>query len=155
MKAHGLEFDKIIYLTDTNETEVGDEIKLRNKDVEHYDYQEEFDNSQKFLAVAREQVGEEIVREIHCNGTRDTVLIRLRNDIDPFYLKVDNPDDSADIGEEDKKTPKGDFGDYCPVTYVQDNWLVRGDPTQEVTIFGKTYWLAGEKEATEFKLNPR
>ena len=61
---------------------------------------------------------------------------------------------SADLSDEDKKLPKGDFGDYCPVTYVKDNWIVRGNPEQEVTIFGKTYWLAGEKEAEVFKFNP-
>jgi adenylate/nucleoside-diphosphate kinase len=72
-------------------------------------------------------------------------------------LKVDNPDDnrvSADLGEEDKPLPKGNFGDYCPVTYVKDQWLVRGSNEFEVTINGKTYWLAGEKEAEEFKFNP-
>lgn len=72
-------------------------------------------------------------------------------------MKIDNPDDvrvSADLSEEDKKLPKGDFGDFCPVTYVKDNWLVRGNSEVEVTIGGKTYWPAGEKEAEEFKFNP-
>lgn len=32
---------------------------------------------------------------------------------------------------------------------------VSGNPEQEVTVFGKTYWLAGEKEAEVFKFNPR
>ena len=107
--------------------------------------------------MAREHLSDENVREISCNGSIDTVLIRIRNEIDPFYLKVDNPDDvrvSADLSEEDKKLPKGDFGDYCPVTFVRDNWMLRGNPEQEVTIHGKTYWLAGEKEAEEFKFNP-
>ena len=84
-------------------------------------------------------------------------MIRIRNEIDPFYLKVDNPDDvrvSADLDEEARKLPKGDFGDYCPVTFVKDNWLMLGNSENEVTIFGKTYWLAGEKEAEEFKFNP-
>jgi hypothetical protein len=46
-------------------------------------------------------------------------------------LRVDNPEDvrvSADLGDEDKRLPKGDFGDYCPVTYVKDGWLAKGDP---------------------------
>jgi adenylate/nucleoside-diphosphate kinase len=73
-------------------------------------------------------------------------------------MKVDNPDDvrqSSELSEEDKRLPKGDFGDYCPVTYVNDRWLVRGNPEQEVSINGKTYWLAGEKEAEQFKFNPK
>lgn len=83
------------------------------------------------LGLAREHLNDENVREISCNGDVNTVLIRIRNEIDPFYLKVDNPDDvrvSADLGEEDKKLPKGDFGDYCPVTFVKDNWMMRGNP---------------------------
>jgi adenylate/nucleoside-diphosphate kinase len=72
-------------------------------------------------------------------------------------VKVDNPDDvrtTADLDEEARRLPKGDFGDYCPVTYVKDKWLMLGGQEQEVTIFGKTYWLSGEKEAEEFKFNP-
>jgi len=71
------------------------------------------------------------VKEISCNGTEDTVNIRILTEIDPFYTKADNMDDvrtSADLGEDDKKLPKGSFGDYCPCTYALDNWLVRGDP---------------------------
>jgi adenylate/nucleoside-diphosphate kinase len=107
--------------------------------------------------LVKEHLGEEKVVEISCNGSMDDVLIRIRNEIDPFYLKIDNPDDvrvSADLGEEDRKLPRGDFGDYCPVTYVKDNWLVKGNPENEVTVFGKTYIFAGEKEAEEFKFNP-
>jgi adenylate/nucleoside-diphosphate kinase len=87
-------------------------------------------------------------------------LIRIRNDIDPFFVKVDDSENcrtSADLsGEEnEKKLPKGDFGDYCPVTYVKDNWIVRGNPENEVTVFGKTHWLAGASELEEFKFNPK
>jgi adenylate/nucleoside-diphosphate kinase len=98
-------------------------------DSDLYDWDWELENANKILALAKENLGEEIVREISCNGKIDDVSIRIRNEIDPFYLKVDNPDDvrvSADLSEEDKKLPKGDFGDYCPVTYVRDNWIVRG-----------------------------
>ena len=85
----------------------------------------------KIVGIVKEAMGEENVKEISCNGKEDDVFIRIRNEIDPFYLKVDNVDDirtSADLSEEDKKLPKGDFGDYCPVTYIKDNWLVRGNP---------------------------
>jgi len=105
----------------------------------------------------KEQLGEDNVKEISANGSKDDVFIRIRNEIDPFYLKVDVLDDvrtSADRSEEDKPLPKGDFGDYCPVTYVNDNWLVLGNPEKEVIINGKTYFLAGEKEEEEFKFNP-
>lgn len=111
------------------------------------------------LALAKEHLGEENVKEISCNGdAKEKVFVRLRNEIDPFYLKVDSSDDvrtTADLGEEDKRLPKGDFGEYCPVTLMRDGWLVRGNPENEVTIYGKTYWFAGEKEAELFKFNPQ
>ncbi len=42
----------------------------------------------------------------------------------------------------------------CPVTYVNENWLCKGNSEIEMTIGGKTYWFAGEKEQEEFKFNP-
>lgn len=42
MKEAGIEFDKIIYLQDTNEEEPGADVKKRMKDVELYDY--DFEN---------------------------------------------------------------------------------------------------------------
>jgi len=70
---------------------------------------------------------------------------------------VDNPEDvrtTADLGEEDKRLPKSDFGDFCPVTYVKDNWIIKGNPEFEATVYGKTYTFAGEKEIEEFKFDP-
>ena len=131
LKAHGIEFDRIICLSDTNEEEPGAEIKRRMKDQDLFDWDWELENSNKILALAKEHLGEEQVREISCNGKVEDVFIRIRNEIDPFFVKVDVADDvrvSADLGEEDRKLPKGDFGDYCPVTYVKDNWIVRGNP---------------------------
>ena len=130
LKGHGIEFDRIIYLNDSNEDEPGAEVKKRMQNEELYDWDWELENSQKILGLAREHLNEELVKEISCNGKSEDVFIRIRNEIDPFYIKVDSPDDvrtSADLGEEDKRLPKGDFGDFCPITYVKDNWLVRGD----------------------------
>ena len=101
------------------------------KDVELFDYEIELEQTMKIVGLIKEQLGEENVKEISCNGKEDDVFIRIRNDIDPFYLKADEVGDirtSADLSEEDKRLPKGDFGDYCPVTYVKDKWLVRGNP---------------------------
>lgn len=99
--------------------------------------------------MSKEQLGEEICKEISGVGDVDTVAIRIRAEIDPFFVRVDNPEDvrvTADLGEDDKRLPKGDFGDYCPVTYVKDGWLSKGDPLFESTVYGKTYVFVGEKE---------
>ena len=106
----------------------------------------------------KEHINEEIVKEIACNGQESDVFIRIRAEIDPFFIQIDNPDDvrtTADLDEDGKKLPKGDFADFCPVTYVNDNWIVRGNPEFESTVFGRTYLFAGEKEQEEFKFNPQ
>jgi hypothetical protein len=41
LKAHGIEFDKIIYLADTNEEDPGSDIKKRMAGVEFYDFDQE------------------------------------------------------------------------------------------------------------------
>jgi hypothetical protein len=46
----------------------------------------------------------------------------------------------------DKPLPKSDFGDYCPVTFVKDGFMSKGNPEIESTLFGKRYLFAGEAE---------
>ena len=117
------------------------------------------------LTAAKEFIGEELVKEIGCLGTAQEVLIKIRTEIDPFFLLPDNPEDNRttadDVNIEDEDSgvatkwlPKSDFGDYCPVTYVNANFLVKGSQEFESTVYGKTYWFAGEKEHEEFKFNP-
>lgn len=131
LKEHGIEFDRILFLNDQSEEDAGAEIKKRMADVDGYDWDFENENAQRILGLAKEHLGgEDIVKEINCIGTVDDVLIRIRKEIDPFYPKVDVAEDvrvSADLGEEDKPLPKSDYGDYCPVTYFKDNWIVRGN----------------------------
>ena len=176
MKEAGIEFDRILFLTDQSEEEAGGpgkeirERKAAENDI-HYDWDIEFEKATKQLNAVKEffmadenfsaKLGEDTVKEIQGTGSIDDVLGRIRLEIDPFYLRVDNPDNvrtTAEIDEEEREAgnglPKGDFGDYCPVTYVNDNWLVKGNFEMEATVYGKTYWMAGEKELEEFKANP-
>ena len=158
LKDHGIQFDRILFLADQSEEDAGKETKERmgQKDM-HYDWDAELESAQRALGVAKEHLGEEITREIGATGSIDDVAIRIRAEIDPFFLRVDNPEDvrvSADLGEDDKRLPRGDFGDFCPVTYVKEGWLAKGNPEIEATVYGKTYVFAGEKEQEEFKFNP-
>lgn len=123
----------------------------------HYNWEAENERVNKIIEVTKEVFTEEIIAEINATGTEDEVLIRIRQIIDPFYLRVDNPDDvrvSADLDEEARRLPKGDFGDYCPVSFVDDHFLQKGNPEIEATVYGKTYWFAGEAELEKFKFNP-
>lgn len=46
LKAHGIEFDSVLYLSDGNdENEPGNDIRKRMKDVELYDFDFEFEQS--------------------------------------------------------------------------------------------------------------
>lgn len=100
----------------------------------------------------------DVTREINATGTIEEVAVRIRFEIDPFADRCDNPDDVRDpvdpADEEAKRLPIGDFGDYCPVTYVKEGYLLKGSAEQEVQVFGKTYRLAGENELNEFKADP-
>lgn len=123
----------------------------------HYDWDAENEKAQRVLGMAREHLGDEAgnaVKEINAAGTIEEVAIRIRAEIDPFFVRVDNPDDVRDHGEGEAPLPKGDFGDYCPVTYLNDGWLSRGGAELEATVYGKSYLFAGEKELEEFKFNP-
>jgi adenylate/nucleoside-diphosphate kinase len=97
------------------------------------------------------------VREIPAGGTPEEIAARIRLEIDPFAVRCDNPEDvrvSSELEEEAKRLPKGNFGDFCPVTFVKDGWLVKGSPEHEVTIYGKTHLLAGDAELALFKADP-
>lgn len=160
LKEHGIEFDRILSLADQREEDIGKEVieRMTANDL-HYDWEAEVAKVTKILDMMKEVLGEDAEKVLDINGvgTIDEVFIRIRAAIDPFFLRVDNPDDvrtSAELDEEAKRLPKGDFGDYCPVTYIKDNWLVKGSQEFEATVYGKTYWFAGEKEQEEFKFNP-
>lgn len=150
LKEHGIEFDRILFLNDQSEENPGQAVKKRMKTTDiHYDWDIENEKAAKVLAVVKEHCGEDITKEIAANGKIEDISVKIRAEIDPFEPRCDNPEDvrvSADLDEEAKRLPKSDFGDYCPVTYVRDGWLVKGNPEFEVTIFGKTYSLAGEAE---------
>jgi YHS domain-containing protein len=159
LKEHFIEFDRVLQLTDTSEENAGAEVKARmvEKDL-HYSWEAEQEKVAKTIEGIKAGFGEDlVVSEINATGSIEEVTRTIRKDVDPFYLRVDDPEANranADLGEEEKRLPKSDFGSYCPVTYVNDNFLQKGNPEFECTIFGKTFTFAGEKELEDFKLNP-
>jgi len=166
LRDHGIQFDRVLNFGDLREEaeDIGKEVIDRmTKESMHYDWEAEQAKVTKVLEVTKEFLGEEAekVLDINATGPIDNVWIRIRQAIDPFFLRVDNPEEvrvTADIGEPDDENyqplPKGDFGDFCPVTYSNENWLIRGSAEFEATVYGKTYWFSGEKELEEFKFNP-
>jgi len=163
LKEAGIDFDRILSLADTNEEDAGKEVTARMiVNDRHYNFEAENEKAQKAINAAKETLGESkeenFLATINAVGSTEDVCNLIRLEIDPFFLRVDNPDDvrvSADLGEEDKKLPKGDYGDYCPVSFVNGGFMQKGNPELECTIFGKTFIFAGEKEQEEFKSNPK
>jgi YHS domain-containing protein len=157
LKENHIDFDKILYLNDvpTEEEarEPGSEIQARcEKTNIHYDWAEALEKSTKMKAVAEEHLNAEIISEVHVGGTIEDVNHRILMDIDPFTIRVDTWE-----RDPEKPLPRSEYGDFCPVTYVKDNWLAKGvpeNPELECTVFGKIYRFSGEKELEEFKFNP-
>lgn len=75
LKEHGIEFDRILYLTDTSEEDPGKEVKERMAKTDlHYDWDTENESAQKVLKEVRDyfhadeaftsSLGEDTTKEI-------------------------------------------------------------------------------------------
>ena len=124
-----MDFDRVLFLSDKSEENPGVGITERMNLTETYayDYEAELEIANNILATIKEHSIEEekheIIKEIDCSGSIDEVFIKIRTEIDPFFVQADNPEDikvseEYEEDEEKKRIPKSDFGDYCPVTYV-------------------------------------
>lgn len=157
LKAAEIGFDKIIYLNDTDEENPGAELQKRMKDDEYYDLQAQLENSERHVGILREHY-EDQVNEISCDGTVEEVMARVFAAIDPFFTQIDNTDNvrtTDELGEEDKQLPRGEYGDFCPVTLTKDSWLFPGSEEFEAQVDERVYRLAGETELEIFKADPK
>ena len=142
---------------------------MTEKDEVAYEFAEELAIAQAQLAVIKEWLGEDnegkIMEIKECSGNIEQVAFKIRSRLDPFFTRPDDTTDdirtSADYEEEEiRRMPRCDFGDYCPVTFVDDGYLVKGgadeeggDPN-ELYVHGKRYFFAGSKEMEKFRKNP-
>jgi hypothetical protein len=105
---------------------------------------------------------EENVHILPLDGDVDEVFNRICTTIDPFYPKTYEeerfrkdadvgkiPDPNNDDGELDIEPVQwGEFGHYCPVTFIEDNWLVPGNTEEEeltLYVYGKKYCFYSAK----------
>jgi len=153
LKEYGIEFDRVIFLTDQSEEEPGKLLAEREPEADEqenclYDWETEAARCAKIMDQVKEMLGEDnldSIKEVDCGGDADRVFIKIRTALDPFLLQADDPenvkrteelnlmpeDDPDEDTEYDKRLPKSDFGDYCPVTFVKDGYMVKGDPEFE------------------------
>jgi hypothetical protein len=134
-----------------------------------YEFADEIAVANALMATIKEYLGEDNQEKVmemkDCSGTIDQVHFKIRSRLDPFFTRPDDTTDdirtSADYEEEEiHRMPKCDFGDYCPVTFVDEGFLVKGgadedggDPN-ELYVNGKRYFFAGSKEMEKFKNEP-
>lgn len=110
LKEYGINFDRIIYLNDTSEQEPGIElarrVKSKQKSDLQYDWEKENEFAQKNLASVKEFYTEEIVKEISCLGQATEVFVKIRTEIDPFFVLPDNSENclttADDVNIEDQ-----------------------------------------------------
>ena len=160
LREHHFEFDKVIYLNDPSEEDAGKEVKERMVENMHYDWEVEAEKATKIRATIDanlngDETPAENIIDINATGSIEDVGHKITTELDPFQLRVDNY--TLERTEDQKPMPFGEFGDYCPVTYVKDNWLAKGvpeNPDLECSVFGKIYRFSGEKEIEQFKFNP-
>ncbi len=109
------------------------------------------------IGPVKQALGEQICKEILIDKTPEQIVNKIRQIIDPFYLKVD--EDSlnrvcADKQEQGDPIALGFSGEYCPVA-LRGGWLMKGREEFEVGVQGKRFKFCGERELNEFKAEPK
>lgn len=173
LKEFNIDFDRVMFLSEEdNEEEPGKEVtqRMTEHDGVAYDWASEIEMANALMATIKEYLGEEnegkIMEMRDLSGNIDEVHFKIKSKLDPFFTRPDDTTDdirtAADYEEEEiHRMPRGDFGDYCPVTYVDDGYLVKGQVDEEagepneLYVHGKRYYFAGAKEMEKFKKNPQ
>lgn len=86
LKAFNIPIDKMIILNDNNEEAPNKVLSQRLNDAE-------LEQVALFFAAiqpVKEALGEEVCKEISIDKTQEEVLNKVRQIIDPFYLKADD-----------------------------------------------------------------
>lgn len=109
------------------------------------------------LEALKTALGEDGFKDVDSNDVEQTYF-KIRQYIDPFCIRVDDEAyitiEEPDLDPEAPKKPVfGEYGKYCPVTAIDDNWLVLGSPANYVQIRGKIYMFYGENEKIKFEAN--
>jgi len=166
-KEFNIKFDKFIYLSDQTETPVKSLAIRINPNLEKLDDEKQEPEINKLkdviakfdevLPLLKEAYGEDNLIELNCFEPIESLRLKLKNIINPFYVRVD-PEDKitlqADVAEENIPIPRGEFGLFCPVTYKEEGWLFYGSQEFELQLNQRLYRFAGEREMNLFKESP-
>jgi adenylate/nucleoside-diphosphate kinase len=159
-------FDKVINLVDLSETPLKSLLLRTSPNLEGVDdeklepeinkLKDHVNKIEEYIKVVKEKIGEENVIDINCMDKPDALRLNLQYKLDPFYTRLDNKEDAAGENEDTiLPLPKGEYGDFCPVTFKDENWLFYGYKEFEVMVNSRKYIFAGEKERDKFSINPK
>lgn len=171
-KEFNIVFDKIIYLVDESEEPLKALMQRNKPDFDKMDeekQQNEINKMQDNIAKIEESITilreaytvneEDCIVKINIGENIETMKNKLKLSLNPFSLQPDdeekcyNKDDFTNITEK-INMPYGEYGKFCPVTYIQDNWLYIGPGEDELTVNHRRYIFAGKNEIDEFRKAP-
>ena len=171
-KEFNIVFNKIIYLVDESEVPLRALLARNRPDFEKLSeekIEEEVQKLQKLITDLEETtinllkdkytVNEEdpIIR-INVAEPIEQVRIKLEYALNPFLIQQDDEEKSynkEDFTPEKINMPYGEYGKFCPVTYLKDNWLFQGSGEFETNINHRRYVFATAEDQEEFKKNYR
>jgi adenylate kinase family enzyme len=156
LKESGVVFDKVLYLSDgvsLSEELPGEPGSIVSQRVKSNEIscvlEQELEWAENMIRVIKEQMGEELVKEVSIRGDREQVFRRVQNLIDPFVLRLDEDSNvrvSADLPETGYgHIPWGDYADFCPVS-LEQGWLLQGKDEFECQVQQRRYRFYGASE---------
>jgi adenylate kinase family enzyme/YHS domain-containing protein len=155
MKEQNIKLDRIVILREPeSEEEPGSILTKRPEFFENTLWEDETAFIDVAAAAIKEGYEEEFVSEVQSTKIEET-LIKIRQFVDPFFIKVE--DDSTalptDLGDNLETVPLGEYGEYCPVSMVNSRWLAFGKAEFELQVRGKRYRFYSEEAMKEFQDN--
>lgn len=170
-KEFNIVFDKIIYLCDESEEPLKELMNRNKPDFHKLDenkQQEEIGKMQEIvskfediLSILRNEYNvneEDCIIKLNISDTIEGIKEKLNIMLNPFIDKIDDEEKyytSSEFGNERIQMPFGEYGKYCPVTLIKENWLISGISEEELTINHRRYVFASKRENEEFRKNLR
>jgi YHS domain-containing protein/adenylate kinase family enzyme len=161
MKEMNINLDRLIILKEPDTTEAGEPEEPGNVITKRPNFFEKttFADEQAYLEAASNAIKaggieEDRITEIF-SGNIEQTFMKIRQFIDPFELRIDDDSTALPVEEGDfsEKILFGEYGNYCPVTAVDNNWLILGKPELEVQVRGYRYRFYNEDCKKKFEEN--
>merc|ERR1712054_174697 len=103
-------------------------------------------------AVLRETY-EDQIKEIVMTNEEET-FVAIQQAVDPFFLRVEDEAFARPFNRDDLDTEQilyGEYGEYDPVIFKDEGWLIYGSEELEVQVRGRRYRFLNEDTQNKFK----